>query len=71
MIFDEINRVCLKNSFSYSISPGNFLCLPEISVLSHRQFLHETKCGNFNLQALRGGALHYTNMPMNGMCSKF
>ena len=32
------------------------------------QFNHT---GDFNLQALNGGALHYTNIPMDAMCSKF
>ena len=29
------------------------------------------KCGDFNLQALNGGALHYTNIPMDAMYANF
>ena len=75
MIFHENNIVCLLNLIFLNIPeilPGNFLCLPEFSALTLMQFSHETRnTAMVNLQALRGGVLHYINMPIDAMCSKF
>ena len=68
----ELIEIDFKTHFPPALIPeiplGNFLSRPEISDLTPRQFLNSY---NFNLQALRGGVLHYTNMPINAMCSTF